>query len=703
VRIQKLPPKHEAARRHKAASRARKQQGERLWTALLGVGALALCLRCLYIWQIHDAPFFDLRIGDAEAYHLWARRIAGGDWLGEGVFYQAPLYPYFLAVIYRILGDGIAAVRLIQAVIGAASCTMLAAAGISLFGRYGAIGGLGLAIYPPAIFLDGLVEKSSLVTFFTAALLALLAVPATHFTSRRCLGVGLILGLLALTRENALILGVPVFLWIVAGPFPGPWRARLARGLVFVAGCALMLFPVGVRNLALGGEFHLTTSQLGANFYIGNHAGADGTYQALVVGHGSAADEREDATRLAERAIGRTLSPGEVSRFWINRSLEYIRSQPLDWLKLTGRKLALTFNATEVSDTETQEVYAEWSWLLRILRPLDFGLLLGMAGLGTVLTAGYWRRIWFLYAVAAAYAFSVVLFYVFSRYRFPIVPVLMVLAAGGLVQTAGLLRMRRLRELAMAAAVAVLALIFAQLPLENRRASRATHYLSIATGLAKDPERLDLALEFCKRSLGEAPEFPAAQFGLGVLLARMGRPEEAIPYYRSALTTWPDYAEARYNLGRALAAAGRDQEASQEYREALRIRPDDADAHSALAKTLIALNRPDLAVEHYQQVLVSRPGDVKALVGLGVALAQLSRTEEAIRNYRLALELDPRDVAAHNNLGWILASQGRIAEAVPHFERALALNPEDENARRNLDQARQILSRSPRRAAPGPQ
>jgi len=81
----------------------------------------------------------------------------------------------------------------------------------------------------------------------------------------------------------------------------------------------------------------------------------------------------------------------------------------------------------------------------------------------------------------------------------------------------------------------------------------------------------------------------------------------------------------------------------------------------------------------------------------------LSRTEEAIRNYRLALELDPRDVAAHNNLGWILASQGRIAEAVPHFERALALNPEDENARRNLDQARQILSRSPRRAAPGPQ
>jgi hypothetical protein len=62
---------------------------------LLGVWFVALSLRCLYVWQISRAPFYDLRIGDAEAYHLWARRIAAGDWLGQGVFYQSPLYPIF--------------------------------------------------------------------------------------------------------------------------------------------------------------------------------------------------------------------------------------------------------------------------------------------------------------------------------------------------------------------------------------------------------------------------------------------------------------------------------------------------------------------------------------------------------------------------------------------------------------------------------
>jgi tetratricopeptide (TPR) repeat protein len=718
------------------------------------VWAVAFCLRCLYLWQIHHAPFFDLRIGDAEAYHLWARRIAGGDWVGQGVFYQAPLYPYFLAVVYRVFGDSLTVVRLIQAGIGAASCALIAAAGMALFGRAGAIAGLGLAIYPSAIFLDGLADKSSLVTFFTAALLALLALSPKRAARpmRRWLGAGAILGLLALTRENALVLAVPVLLWIVLGSDPRGGVGSDPRGavgsdpravgsdpqvaagsdprgvgsdpkgagvrphqphqkpptaltsaLAFAAGWALVLVPVGVRNYAAGGEFHLTTSQFGPNFYIGNHPGAKGTYEALVVGHGSAADERQDATRLAEQTAGRKLSAKEVSWFWTTRSLDYIRAQPIDWLELMARKLALTLNAAEISDTESQDVYAEWSWLVRALRPLDFGVLFGLAMLGTVLTARSWRRIWFLHAIATTYALSVVIFYVFARYRFPVVPVLMILAAGGLIEVRAALKRRdaagrrRARTLAVAAVAAAAAIAFAHLPLENAREARATHYLDLATALSKDVTRRgspdargDLALSYYKRALDEAPGFPGASFGLATHLARMGRPAEAIPYYRAALEGWPDHAEARYNFGLALAATGQPQDASDQYVEALRLRPDDADTHIALARTYVALRRPALAAEQYEQALTIQPKHVKALIGWGVALTQLGRAEEAIAKYRLALELDPREPDAHNNLGWTLATQGRIAEAIPHFERALALNPGDENARMNLERARQV-------------
>jgi len=38
------------------------------WTLLLAVVLLALVLRLVYVWQISHALFFDLRLGDAEAY-----------------------------------------------------------------------------------------------------------------------------------------------------------------------------------------------------------------------------------------------------------------------------------------------------------------------------------------------------------------------------------------------------------------------------------------------------------------------------------------------------------------------------------------------------------------------------------------------------------------------------------------------------------
>lgn len=669
-----------------------RKKERRLGLLLLGVWAVAACLRLLYVWEIQHAEIFDIRIGDGEAYHLWARRIANGEWLGTDVFYQAPLYPYFLAVVYRIFGSSATTVRIIQALVGAGSCALLAAAGVWLFGRRGAIAGIGLAIYPPAIFLDGLIDKSSLVTFFTTALLALLAASPAGMTLGSCFVAGIILGLLALTRENALILVVPVLAWILIKIK----RARIAPVLVFAAGCGVILVPVGLRNLGVGGEFHLTTAQFGPNFYIGNHAGARGTYEGLIEGHGSVADEREDATRLAQKAVGRRLSPGEVSSYWTERSLDYIRSQPIDWLKLMARKVALTFNAVELSDTESQDVYAKSSWVLRILRPFDFGLLFAMAALGTALTAQNWRRLWFLYALGGAYAISVSLFYVFARYRFPLVPILMLLAAGGLLASIDLFRAGQLRRLAAPVALAVAAFLVARLSLDSGRTAAATHYLSIAIALSKDPARAEEALGFYRRALEEDPRFPAAQLGLGAVLARIGRHEEAIGYYRAAIALWPTYGEAHYNLGLSLVAVGRPQEAEPAYREALRLRPDDPDTRLALGKALTMLSRPGPALEQFEQGLAARPQDTRGLVGAGVALTQLGRPEEAMRQYRLALEVDPDNAAAHNNLGWTLASQGQVAEAAPHFERALSIDPNYANARENLAEARRVLSQKRR-------
>src|SRR6185503_3157063 len=69
------------------------------WT-VAGIFAIAFAVRLTHIWHIRSSPFFDTLLGDARGYDAWAQQIAGGDWIGQGVFYQAPLYPYFLGALY---------------------------------------------------------------------------------------------------------------------------------------------------------------------------------------------------------------------------------------------------------------------------------------------------------------------------------------------------------------------------------------------------------------------------------------------------------------------------------------------------------------------------------------------------------------------------------------------------------------------------
>src|SRR5436190_22506923 len=86
--------------------------------------ATALALRLVHLWSLRASPFWDVLLGDARSYDAWAREIASGDWMGHGVFYQAPLYAYVLAAIYGIRRS-VLLVRLVQAVVGAGACALL--------------------------------------------------------------------------------------------------------------------------------------------------------------------------------------------------------------------------------------------------------------------------------------------------------------------------------------------------------------------------------------------------------------------------------------------------------------------------------------------------------------------------------------------------------------------------------------------------
>jgi hypothetical protein len=205
----------------------------------LMIFAVALLVRLLHVLQMRRSPFFSVLMGDSHGYDEWAQRLARGDWLGQEVFYQAPLYPYLLGTLYAIAGRHLLLVRVVQIVLGSASCALLALAVARLFGRRAGIAaGLMLALYAPAIFFDGLLQKSVLDVFFVCLALWLitktnvcnaeLAAPAetdpeTSLRSLRFLRssswvwlcLGLTMGGLALTRENALVFIAVILVWAV--------------------------------------------------------------------------------------------------------------------------------------------------------------------------------------------------------------------------------------------------------------------------------------------------------------------------------------------------------------------------------------------------------------------------------------------------------------------------------------------------------
>ncbi len=634
--------------------------------------------------QIGRAPFADLLLGDAAAYSAWAHTIASGDWIGDRVFYQAPLYPYFLAATYTLFGSSIEIVRHVQAVLGVISCLLLADAARRLISpAAGVAAGLLLAFYAPAIFQDTIIQKTALDELLLCLILWLIARDPDVHRGRTAAYVGLASGTLILNRENAAVLVIPLAAWFAT-------RARELggrRALAFLGAVALVLAPVAARNKAVGGEWVVTTAQFGPNFYIGNNPDADGTYRPLVPWRGSPTFEQDDATKLAEHELGRPLTPGQVSAFYRDRVLRFIAGNPLAWLRLVARKLFLTINATEIPDTEDQYTYALWSWPLRTAAIWNFASLLALAALGGWIVRARWRQVWILPALVSVYAASLALFYVFARYRYLLVPPLMLLAAAAVAEGPSWIRRISIRERAVWAAVVAAIVIACSYPILARTQLEAVMRFNTGVGL-KAEGRVDEAIAEYRVAAALNPAMPQVHYNLGIALQERGRMAEAIAALREAVRLAPDDPRALNNLGVALGLAGASGEAAECFRSAIARDPNLAEARRNLAENYATAGDLASAARELDAAIRLDPSSLAAWKTLTRVRAQQGHTVEALAAAETAARLAPHDPAVLNALGIAMAQAGRTGDAVAAFERALAEEPGNESIRRNLDRVR---------------
>ncbi len=524
------------------------------WTQPLVV-ALAVALRVTHVLLLRDTPWFDHLVIDPQYYDAWARQLAAGEWLGTRAFYMDPLYPYALGAFYRVWGHDLLAARLLNVAMSAVTCLCIARLGSLVGGAAcGTIAALGFAVYVPEIFYTGEIDKTCLSVMLVAATLA-------TFLGRTVgarVAAGVLLGLAALTRANLLVMAPLAVLVLLVGREP-----RAAAALI--VGVALALSPVVWRNHRVSGEWVLTTAQAGQNFYTGNNPTNDwGAYDTPAFVRGNPHFEELDFRAEAERRAGRALTAGEVSSLWMREALASMAAQPGRAALVMGRKLALFWNDFEVSDNQDQYLLSRDSWVLRL--PIGFAIVASFALLGALVG---WRdratRV--LVGFVVVYCASVVLFFIFSRYRIQTVPALLPLAAAGVLSFATRDARTLARNAAVVAAGALCTFptvgVFAAdnpLVVEMRLRHLGQVYLSAG--------RRDDAFAAFHEGLAGCPTCALGTQALADAYLATGRLAEGEAYFRRLLREQPAYANGWRQFARLLDAQGRSDEAQEALRRA---------------------------------------------------------------------------------------------------------------------------------------
>jgi len=586
---------------------------------IVALAALAFRIAHVLSFAARGAPEFARPSLDAAFYDEWARRIAGGEWVGGTVFQGVPLYGYFLAAVYGALGAGPMGAAVVQSTFGAAGVAFLYLFCRSAFSRRMAIVAAALAVpYGPFLLFESLRLAESLAVFFAAAVLL-----ATYATLRRptpaaALGLGVLLGFAALARERYLLFA-PI---LVAGAVVLARRGSLAPPkpvaalVLFLAGLAAPLSVSLAHNVAAAGDPVLLSSSGGVNFFIGNRRGASGSFdppRELGLGR---AELYARSRVLAEEAEGRSLAASEVSSYWTGRALRELREAPLsDVAGLFGRKLAYFFKGYEFPDVVDAGAAASGSFVLSLPLP-SYRWLSPLAIVGFVLAFRLERRdplaLAVLFGLIAAHLGFLLLFFVSGRFRVSAVPFLIPFAAATIEFGIQRVRARRFGSVAIAAVAVALAAAFA------------------------NADGADVA--FAARQNAATTR---GNRGQELLVA--GKVEEAEAELREAIRLRPDYAKAKYFLALALRRQNRLEEALATVEDSIRDDPGYGRARTLRGQLLIDFKkRPDLAVPELEEALRLDPREAQAAFALAAAHQVLGRKDLAAENYRLAAELDPR-------------------------------------------------------------
>ncbi len=663
-----------------------KSSSENIWTGV-AIFFLALAVRGIYLYESSDNPTFLMPVVDSLTYDQMARDLIDGKGIDGEFFWQPAFYPLFLSLCYKISNYSVLFVKIVQILLGSLTCVLSYKLGKKVFSRSaGIIAGVIASVYMPLVFFEAELLAAGWAAFWSVALILAFLRTRENLSIGNCLILGLAGGLSVITRPVFLPFFAFTIVWLLFGII----RDRIETGKVFIgllcitASFCIVTVPIATASYRIMRKASILPHSGGVNLYIGNNPNYNET---ITIRPGY---KWKELMQIPANQAG-VKTHGGAQEFFKQKTLDYISSEPLSFIKGILYKTTQFISSREMPRNVDIYLFREWSKMLSVglfkifNAGFPFMILLPVSFIGLIFN---FRKVplpvllyLFLYPAA------VILVFVTARYRMPIVPVMSILAGCSTISVYQMLKNRSYRKVAVAIVIMFFVCTATVLP--------GPFY----------EEKLDYEAEL--------------YYGLGDSLDKRGHPEKAVEQYTRAIALREDYLNAHQNIAVVLGSEGQYKEAIKHYQKVLSIEPKYLSAHKNIADAFLNLNlltdalkhlvivcrldnedpNPyinaggifamqgdlDKAIVYLQKAFKLQPDNFRTTNNIANVYLSLNELQQAVKYYRLALKLKPDDAGIHSNLGVCFQKLGLTSEAIKEFKAALSIDPNHQSARLSLE------------------
>jgi 4-amino-4-deoxy-L-arabinose transferase-like glycosyltransferase len=382
--------------------------------------ALVLATRDLPLTD-DPADYHRLAVSVSQGHGFGPTQLAAG---GGPTAFRSPLYPFVLGLVYTVFGVHVTLARLLQAVLGTLTVGLIGLLAHRLFGRRTALVALAIAaVYPPLLLAGSslLTEAIALPLLLGVVLLAL------EYRGRGglpwAIAAGVAVGFASLTRENYAVLFGPIALLVWTARPRWSARALVAPVAMVVAGLAVIA-PWTIRN-AVKMDAFIPVSDVNGFIWAG------------VYTDSARHDDRFPATWRPPTAVpslrplfdDRRLDEDELSGELRTSASRYMRDHPAYVAEVVGRSTLQLFDLTGGEYAHIVGASLGYSPGLSDAAVAAWYLLAPVAVAGVVLVRRRRRGPWELWTIPVLFVATTVVALGTYRYRAPIEPFAVCLAA----------------------------------------------------------------------------------------------------------------------------------------------------------------------------------------------------------------------------------------------------------------------------------